>query len=126
LIADNDPEYLRSTKDLFEENGYAVEVATNPEEAEGRLISGEVDLAILDIRLRDDTDPKDVSGLKIAGKEKSIPIIIVTRLPDYKNARQALMPGQDGLPRAVGFVAREEGPDALLQAVGLALLRLNP
>ena len=70
-----------------------------------------VDLAILDIRLRDDDDEKDTSGLKVAREAKSlIPKIVLTGYPTPELAREALT-AVYGEPLAVGFVGKAEGPE---------------
>jgi hypothetical protein len=84
-------------------------------------------VAVVDIRLVDDTDEKDVSGLTLAKEtDPSIPKIILTGFPTYDAVREALGPSLNGLPLAVGFVAKNEGLYKLLAAIQLANTRLNP
>lgn len=96
--------------------------AATPTEARRRLESGKIDLAILDIRLEDDDDERDVSGFILAREvARTVPKIILTGFPSFEAAREALRPHLDGLPAAVDFVAKSEGPAALLRAVRNAL-----
>lgn len=122
LIADNDPNYLKSRSELLEENGYRVIGVSTPIEAEKIMKAGKVDLAILDIRLVDDRDEKDVSGLTLASEvARFLPKIIMTEHATGKNATAALKPQLDGLPSAVEFVDKKGGVEALLEAIRMAL-----
>ena len=84
---------------------------------------GNVDLAILDIRLENDDDEKDLSGLLLVKEmAHSVPKIILTGFPSYETVRDALQPSLEGLPVAVNFVAKQEGAEAMLRAVRVALM----
>lgn len=121
LFADNDPDFLRTRSEFLEQEGYLVVPAADPTEARRKLEVGGIDLAILDIRLVDDDDEKDVSGLTLAKEvARTVPKIILTGFPSYEYVREALRPQLDGLPAAVGFVAKQEGTEALLDAIGRA------
>jgi hypothetical protein len=79
---------------------------------------GGIDLAILDIRLTDDADEKDRSGLAIAREVAPlVPKIILTAYPSYKFVREILQPRADALPPAVDFVAKQDGPEAMMASV---------
>ena len=66
LFADNDPDFLSTRREFLEQAGYDIILASTPAEAEKHLLHGKIDLAILDIRLKDDGDEKDTSGLVLA------------------------------------------------------------
>ena len=118
LFADNDPDFLKTRTDFLEQEGYRVLPATDLTEARRLLERGEVDLAILDIRLRDDDDEKDTSGLTLAKEAAlSMPKIILTNFPTVSAVRDALRPQLEGLPAAVDFVEKKEGPEKLLSVV---------
>lgn len=118
LFADNDPDFLNTRTDFLQQEGYRVIQATTLDEARELLRQGKIDLAILDIRLRDDDDEKDTSGLTLAKEEAHIiPKIILTGFPSVEAVREALGPQLNGLPAAVEFVSKKEGPPALIQAV---------
>lgn len=122
LFADNDPDFLKAWAEFLEQAGYVVIPAANPIEARRKLESGKIDLAILDIRLENDEDEKDVSGLTLAKDvARTVPKIILTGFPSTEAAREALRPQLDGLPAAVDFVDKKEGREALLRAVRNAL-----
>jgi DNA-binding response OmpR family regulator len=119
LFADNDPDFLDTRSEHLEKAGLEVFKVTSFEEAEKFLSDHWIHLAIIDIRLRDDNDNRDTSGLMLAKQEayRSVPKIILTRFPSYEYVREALGPALDGLPPAVEFLAKQEGAAAMMQAV---------
>lgn len=122
LFADNAHAFLDARTELLEREGYRVVPARNPDEARKFLGRGGIDLAILDIRLMDDNDEKDFSGLILAKEEyRTIPKIILTSHPTVAAAREALRPQLDGLPSAIEFIGKNEGVESLVQAIQRAL-----
>lgn len=118
LLADNDPDYLETARGFFEKAQFEVRTATNPAEAKAMLEQGGIDLAILDIRLVNNKDKNDFSGVHIARTVASeVPKILLTEWPTYKAAIISLGSSLDGLPRPVACVAKKAGPQALLTAV---------
>jgi DNA-binding NtrC family response regulator len=118
LFADNDPDFLKTRTDFLEQEGYQVVPATDPTEARRLLERGGVDLAILDIRLRDDDDDKDTSGLTLAKEvARTIPKVILTNFPSVDAVREALKPQLSGLSPAVDFVGKQEGPEVMIASV---------
>jgi CheY-like chemotaxis protein len=122
LFADNDSDFLKTRSEFLEQHGYQVIPAAEPIAAKRMIEQGQVDLAILDLRLINDDDEKDLSGLSVA-KESApvVPKIILTRFPTVEAVREALGPRLDGLPPTIDFVAKQEGPEALRTAVRKAL-----
>lgn len=122
LFADNDPDFLQTRSEFLEQEGYRVIRVAGPTEARRQLEAGGIDLAVLDIRLERDDDEHDTSGLTLAKEvARTVPKIILTGFPGYDYVREALRPQQDGLSVAVDFVAKKEGPEALLRAIRKAL-----
>lgn len=122
LIADNLIDYLEEEKELLENEGYQVRTASTPEQARSMIEKGSFDLVILDIRLREDDDENDTSGLEIAREvAPKIPKIILTAYPTWEGVKQAMAPNLSGLPAAVDFLSKSEGPDAIIRAIELAL-----
>lgn len=122
LFADNDPDFLNTRAEFLQQWGYQVITATNPREAREIFQQRPLNLAILDLRLRDDQDDRDLSGLDLAREvAQSVPKIILTGFPTYEYVREALKPALEGLPVAVDFIAKKDGHEALLQAVQAAL-----
>ena len=118
LLADNDDEFRATRCEALEQEGYKVVPARNPEEAKDILNRGGIDVAVIDVRLINDNDEKDLSGLNLAKRvAPSIPKIILTKFPTVEAVREALAPQLEGLPPAIDFVAKQEGPQVLLTAI---------
>lgn len=124
LVADNDEDHLKLIAGILREEGqyqYLV-FATRPDEARAVIDSGEVDLAILDLRLENDLSETDISGLTVAKETNpSVPKIIVTNHPNESLMRKALGANVDGLPSAIAFLYKGELLHELLPKVALAL-----
>ena len=83
VVDDEEPIRLLYRQEL-EEEGYAVEVAANAQDAFEIMERTLVDLVILDIKM------PGMNGIeamqKIVGKEKNIPIIINSAYPHFKDS----------------------------------------
>jgi CheY-like chemotaxis protein len=124
LVIDDNKDYAQSVKEFLESSGYIVQIALNEEEARQILESAPVALAIVDVRLRNNVNEQDMSGVNLArGTAPHVPKLILTDHPTWEAVRRALGSAPNGRPPAVGFVAKKEGLEALLAAVNLALLR---
>jgi len=118
LFADNDPDFLQARAEFLQEEGYRVIQAANPTEARRLLEQGRIHLAILDVRLVDEDDEKDTSGLILTREvARSVPKIVLTDFPTYEAVREVLGSATDGLPPAVDFLDKKEGSEKLLTAV---------
>ena len=127
LLADNDHEFLETRCAFFERAGFVVKTAAGLDVALQFLAQSDLDIAVLDMRLLNDEDEHDRSGLDLAAQvAPSIPKIILTRYPSYEAVRQALAPQLNGLPPAVDFVPKQDGPAVLLTAVRKALAKSQP
>lgn len=125
LFADNDPDFLKTRREYLEQAGHNIIAASAPAEARAILLQGKIDLAVLDIRLDNDDDEKDTSGLILAREiALSVPKIILTGFPSVEAARRALGSRLDGLNPAVDFIDKREGPEALIEAIEKALVSL--
>ncbi len=100
------------------------------QEAEQCLQEQWVHLAILDIRLEDDHDEKDISGLQLAQAPayRALPKIILTSYATVEAARAALGPALGSSAPAVNFLRKDEGAQAMIAAIEEALahhVRIN-
>ncbi len=122
LLADNSPETLAVFTEYLESLGYCVLQASSYEQARQMLSRAWVHLALLDLRLTDDSDDKDQSGLLLAQDDefRATPMIIVTGWPTWEAVRGALSLSLEGRRPAVNFIGKEEGLEALAQAVAHA------
>lgn len=130
LFADNDLDFLKTRAEFLQKQGYDVLRAHTAAEAEQSLRDDWVHLAILDIRLVNDDDERDASGLILAKNKtyRAVPKIMLTGFPSYEYVRQAFGHTLDGLPAAVDFLAKQDGPGAMIQAVEEAFaerIRIN-
>jgi len=119
LMVDNDRDFLETWTEYLRAAGYEVHKATSLEQAEQLLERIWVHAAIIDVRLRAENDEKDISGLSLATRKAYQPLskIILTKYPSYKYVRKALGPAVEGLPPAVRFMAKQEGPEKLIEAL---------
>ena len=127
LLADNNPSYRRSLSVLLELEDYVVDEAGNPDEARVLLEKSHPDLAILDLRMREDDDGNDISGLEVAkyAAEFGVPCIILTAFPSTEVVRQALR-SRGGKSLAVDFVTKSAGPQAVIDAIAGIVRRSDP
>ena len=128
LFADNEPDFVDVRSEFLQDAGYRIVKAYTLEQARQRLAEEYVHLAILDIRMVDDDDENDTSGLTLAKdpKFRLVPKIILTGYPTVQAVREALGPVAEGLPPAVEFLAKVDGPEAMILAVDQALATYVP
>jgi DNA-binding response OmpR family regulator len=124
LLADNLEEYRRSVLGFLMLEGYSVAEAGTPDEAKEKLAQGMFDLVLVDLRMRDDDDINDMSGLEIAmfASKLGLPCIIVTAFPTVELARATLrVQGPGAAPYARDLITKGSGPQALLDSIRLTL-----
>jgi tetratricopeptide (TPR) repeat protein/Cdc6-like AAA superfamily ATPase len=120
LFADNDQNYQSSISRLLTKNGYYVQSVSTIDEAIRFIKTRSIDLALLEVRLRDQDDEKDLSGLEVAkiASESNVPSIILTAFPTAELARVALRARGDS-STARDMISKMQGPEALLHAIRL-------
>ena len=120
LLADNDDDLRETYKELLENQGYEVVEASTPEDAQEKLRLSTIDLAIIDIRLRDDDDPRDESGFDLVLEETYplLPTILLTGYPQQNVSKmdKSLSLGGNKMPPAHAFVKKGD-PNELLTRV---------
>lgn len=124
FFADNNPEFLAARKLSLENAGYRVIATSKLEEARRLFEEANPDLAILDIRMMNDDDWKDRTGILFATEiSRSVPKIMLTGYPSKKNVLESLKPEIRDTFSIVNFVAKKDGAAALLRAVQKELNR---
>lgn len=124
LLADNNEEFRESFAEVLESKDYDITQATNPQQAKELLETGLFQLAILDLRLIDDTDKQDKSGLEIAKRVmRSVPKLIMTTYPTVQDAVEALRPDFHDLPPAVDYCAKQDETKEIIAAIDNILAR---
>jgi DNA-binding NarL/FixJ family response regulator len=113
-VVDNDEHFLKQTRRGFELRGYYVLHATGADEAKRLLAQERVHIAIIDIRLKDDTDEYDKSGLELAmAVDQMIGKVIITAyevtLDDvhrmFGSDATEIQPAPSFVPKKSGFAA---------------------
>ena len=106
---------------------YCAEAPTGAEDAHKALLEDATQkahahrchIALVDMRLRDDSDPSDISGLALVKQLAPTVSIILSGYGDKKTVREALNPKNkvDVPLRAYDFIGKEDGPEALKQVI---------
>jgi CheY-like chemotaxis protein len=129
LVVDNNPKLLASVGDFLRVNGYSVFTTNSPQQALKLTQEEIIHLAIIDVRLTDDYDETDLSGLDLAAViDPVIPKIMLTAYENPEPIIRSLSPDKGGISLAVDFVLKKLGPYILLGAVEKAFqskVRLN-
>ncbi len=126
LVADNNEHWLNVICGLVAREHYGVIRARNPSEALAALDRQGIDIAILDLRLKDESNDYDISGFKVAKEsDRSIPKIIVS---NYASERafadaypEAFKIDTDARPAIVDFVEKGEIETKLIPKIENAL-----
>ncbi len=129
LFVDNDPDFLETRSEFLERAGYQVVKATSVAAAERCLRQIWTPVAILDIRLENDDDDKDWSGITLIQSElcRSITRITLTNYPNAFNTFLAIEKGARP-QRMVVVLDKKDGPHILLQTLEKAFkeyVRIN-
>lgn len=119
LIVDNDASYRNTVQEALEEVGYEVVGATHVQEAieQANERKHAFNLALVDVRLNDDDDPHDHSGLKLLHNlPNNLPVVVLTAHEDARVVRAAYQsaPGQQD-PK--DYLFKGDGLDAIIQCV---------
>lgn len=119
LLADNLPGFVKVRTTFLEQADFNVLTAENPQDARRILLESNIHLALLDIRLVDDNNPNDQSGIDIANDYTfhSIPKIIITGYPSVETSRKSLSPSRDSLPPAVSYLSKTESMEVMLDTI---------
>lgn len=120
LLADNKTDQRTSLAQLLRNAGFVVLEAEGPARARELLAAEYIDVAVLDQRLENDSNPRDVSGILLAKEStfQQIPKIIISAFSVKPgDLRSTIGPVAEGLPPAVYFVGKDEGPQALIQTI---------
>lgn len=119
LLVDNNKDFLATRAEFLENAGYRVITASTQEGARQVMRQQHLHLALLDLRIDNDDDDRDISGLMLAEEDEfqAIPKIILTGFPSWETVREAMALSSERQPPAVDFLAKKEGPEAMIEAV---------
>lgn len=126
VIADNSADYRKSLLTRLRLEGYEVIEVESVSKASTALRAVRPDLALVDLRLTDDSDSGDMGGLEVAkaAREIDVPCIILSAFPSVEATRLALRSREDE-PLAIDFVSKAEGAQALLDAINVVLEKVE-
>lgn len=118
LLVDNEPITVATHVDYLRKRNYRVRVVTSIDEALKAFAEEWFHLAIIDVRLKDDTDERDHSGLDFAKSlSPTIAKIILTVNRDFETVRDSLSPTTDGSTPAIHLASKVEKLNLLLTFV---------
>jgi CheY-like chemotaxis protein len=128
LIVDNDAEYRSTVKEALEEVGYEVVGASCAldaiEQANERRHG--FNLALIDVRLNDDDDSHDHSGLKLLHDlPANLPVVILTAHEDARVVRAAYQ-SASGQPDPKDYLFKGDGLEAIIRCVGKVSSEVSP
>jgi CheY-like chemotaxis protein len=127
LLVDNDKDFLDSRADILMKEGYQVFKASAINEAEKLLRENYIRLAIIDVRMKDDKDEKDFTGLDITKNSEfaGVPKIMLSNYPSYDAAKKVLGSILDGILPPVEFIDKRQADafEILLQTIRKVLSR---
>lgn len=115
LIVDNDNDFLTMLEKLLLAyiDNILITKASSPEESLEHIDNGYFNLAIVDKRLIQDSDPGDESGIELVGKiakiHPGIKIIMLTSFTNYKDVTKKLPDADEfGEPILCGYLSKKE------------------
>lgn len=124
LFVDNNRDFLDTLAEYINQAGYKVIKAYTAEDARIYAEQMRPDLAVVDVRLVNDDDEHDRTGVFLAETlREACPVIMLTDHTTSEVVRLTLRPGVNERSVAVDFVDKREGPGELIQAVQRALLK---
>lgn len=117
LLADNNPEFLKLQEDEFKKTGFfEVITAREPNEAERLIKTEPLDAVVYDIRLRDDEDDRDISGLELAeNTPRNIGKVLISRFPIDTHTGELFKERVGPQSALVSYIDKEEGILAILE-----------
>jgi CheY-like chemotaxis protein len=125
LIVENDQDYLELERDLISAWGYEPFVATGKgdgllQDAVHKAFFNRCQVALVDMRLRNNYDVTDISGLDVIKTMAPARVIVVSGYGDQRVARKSIR--EKG---AESFVGKQEGPEALQEELEKVLSQFS-
>ncbi len=118
LLADNHYDFLNTRAEYLENAGYIVYKGDSLNTARQIFQDQNIDLAIIDKRLVDDTDDNDWSGIYLAREiHKTKPVIILTDFPTHETVRESLRRDSQGESAADDYIYKDDGPKAMIESI---------
>lgn len=125
LIVDDDKDSLSYYKEFLEGKGYCVKTTSDPDTAIKKLKQNIFSAVLLDLRLYDEGDNNDFSGLDLANRIaqfSSIPKFLLTKYKSYDAATKALSTHLHKMPLVADIILKQDSFDVLLHSLENVLL----
>lgn len=123
LILDDKPSERASVRDLLELDGYIVVEAGTEREATRRFKERHPDLAVVDVRLKEDSDQPDLSGIRwITTLPDRFPVIVLSSYTEPDVVREALRHRKN----VFTYINKLESGEVLRANIKSALLEVHP
>jgi DNA-binding response OmpR family regulator len=119
LFADNDPKFMQSPARLLKAQGWDVTTVTSLSEARSKMETDWFHIAILDLRLVNDDDDHDISGVLLAKEKRFEPIPKVIYTTYVNGAQREAQALAEPLP----LVSKQDPRAKLIEAVRTELNR---
>jgi CheY-like chemotaxis protein len=115
LIVDDDPDFIEITSMILKHEGHQVDAAASGDEALQRMRASRPDVLVLDVMMSTVLDGVNVSfEMSEDPVLKSVPIIMVSSIPDSPNADQ--FPTDEYVPISA-WITKPVKPEVLVQTV---------
>ncbi len=117
LIVDDNPDFVESTKDLLEVQGYTVDVAYDGESGLEKAKADRPDLMILDVMMAHDTEGFEVSRkIPETPELQGMPVLLVTGIRKDKDLPFGFEPDDTWLP-VEQILEKPVAPEKFIEAV---------
>jgi len=118
LLADNKRNDLANWSKSLRNLGYEVKPANSIRVAQRSFTEDSIDLAVVDLRMQDDENPKDRSGLELAKEfARTVPVILLAAKPDWEVIHKAVRALDRDRAGRIDLVAKSEGPEELVRVI---------
>src|ERR1044072_8076626 len=122
LVADNNATCLHDLSDSVKGAGYDVIPAKNYKEAMAVIGNHGAELAVVDLRLEEDEDENDLSGIHVAeDTDRTVPKIIVSNFASIKDAAEHLKLDLEVFPTILDFVHKSQISSRLIPSIERAI-----
>jgi DNA-binding response OmpR family regulator len=131
MLMDNHTHVLNNVSPLLESHGYQVLRAATLAEAENIMRTRWIHLGIFDIRMVDEDDAKDTSGMELASRPEfeHIPKVFLTSHKDeeFEYTNTILQPGVGGRkPLGLAIISKRKEPSYMVQTLGQIIAHQLP
>ena len=121
MIVDNSKQYLDELSENLSRANYSVLKCANEKVAKETLSKNDIDLAIVDLKLKNDADPSDKSGVDLLSYiGNQIPKILISAYPEPNIIAETLRAREGGV-LAHDFIAKSLGMSTIRDSVSRTL-----